>query len=119
MPAWELDLAVIATAGFVIDVVPVMDSPAGFAVKALFEQPAKRTREHDSEIGPPAIRLFPLKPGIENHGTETTFIPIIPQLQHWKLCLFSWFQGPYHGAPATHLTLKRCESCVKIVDLGQ
>jgi|SRR5580765_7487923 hypothetical protein len=47
--AGALHLAVIAAAGFVIDVVPVMDSATGFAIKAFFEKPAKRPRKHALE----------------------------------------------------------------------
>src|SRR4029077_7183294 len=80
--AWALHLAMIAAAGFVIDVVPVMDSASGFAVRVLFNKPAKWTRKQASETCSPAIRQLPFKTRVENHAaSQTDFIHIIPQLK--------------------------------------
>jgi hypothetical protein len=66
--ARPLDLAMIASAGFAIFVVPVMGSAEGFAVSPFFEEAAKRSRQQDAEISSPAIWLIPLESRVENHS---------------------------------------------------
>src|SRR6267154_2672694 len=59
--ARPLDLAMIAVAGFVIVVVPVVLNATRFTVHSLLNKPADWAREQDPEIRSPAIRILPVE----------------------------------------------------------
>jgi|HubBroStandDraft_5_1064220.scaffolds.fasta_scaffold207742_2 hypothetical protein len=61
-----LHLAVIASAGFVIDVVPVMSCAQSLAILPFFQNPPEKSWQNDAEVGPPPIRLFPIKAACEH-----------------------------------------------------
>src|ERR1700734_2139701 len=61
-----LHLAGVASAGLVMDVVPVMSCAQSLAILPFFQNPPEKSWQNDEEVGPPPIRLFPIKAACEH-----------------------------------------------------
>jgi hypothetical protein len=76
--------AVVAPAGFVFDVVPVMSCADFLAVPAFYKQQTEKSGQNEAQVGPPSVGLFP----IEAASERTQKSIIIP-----SKCLRSWVTG--------------------------
>jgi hypothetical protein len=56
--------AVIASARFIVDLIPFMRGSCLLAVLSFEKHSDEDPRQHDAKVGPPAVRQFPIKASV-------------------------------------------------------
>jgi hypothetical protein len=65
---------VVASAGFVVDVVPVMSCADFLAVPAFYQSQTEKSGQNDAQVGPPSVGLFPIE-AASKHTQKSIIIP--------------------------------------------
>jgi hypothetical protein len=104
--ARAFDLAMVAVAGFVVVVVPVVFNAARFAVRPFFEKPAKGSGHQDAEVCSPSVWLPPVESKVKNHAASrpilASYLPtIVKDRQPFEILLQRTESGGSNMEPCT------------------